>query len=77
MSTLKELPRTGMLTRPQFLPFTGYKSKDSITNLIEKGLFPAGYPICQNKRVWRAEDIWEWLDSRFPRQEWQNRKVRT
>lgn len=71
-----ELPRTGLLTRAQFQPFIGYKSRNTIPNLIKAGTFPAGFPIGPNLKMWRAEDIWAWIEEEFPRQEWKNRKVR-
>ncbi len=73
---IEELPRVGLLTRAQFQRFTGYKSRDSLRRQIENGSFPAGYAISPNLRVWRAEDIHLWIEQRFPRQEFKNRKVR-
>lgn len=70
-----ELPRTGMLTRSQFQPYIGYKSRNTIPNLIKAGKFPAGFNVGPNLKMWRAEDIWVWIEENFPRQEWKNRRI--
>lgn len=70
MKKHKELPKQGLLTRSQFQPFLGVKSRQSVYNMIKRGEFPQGYLLNQTLRVWRAEDIHKWLDNRFPRQKW-------
>ena len=75
-TTTKDLPRTGLLTRSQFQSLLGIKSRTTIYSLIKNNEFPEGYSLGGNLRVWRAEDIWHWIDTRFPRQEWRNQKIK-
>lgn len=60
VSTTKELPSTGLVRLSQF---KGIVSISSVTvwRLLNDGKFPAPLRVSTRLRLWRVEDIREWM----------------
>lgn len=58
------LPRSGLLAWEDLKPFLPF-SRRTLFSMISAGRFPTG-ALLGNRRVWRAEDIAQWLDDTVP-----------
>jgi predicted DNA-binding transcriptional regulator AlpA len=70
ISNANKLPRTGLVRFPQFQSLISL-STVTVWRMVNDGRFPKPFRVSPKLRLWRAEDIHEWL-SCGP-EEWRSR----
>jgi predicted DNA-binding transcriptional regulator AlpA len=61
ISTPKVLPETGLVRRSQFYPDIVPLSDVTIWRMVKDGRFPEPLRVSSRLRLWRVEDLREWL----------------
>ena len=54
---------TGLLRERQIRPALIPVAHSTYWQLIKEGKFPAGFKLSEKITVWRAEDVYAWIDA--------------